>query len=107
MRGSAPPSHPAPVCPLPASNETVTSNGVESLKHARQRQGMSLAQVAAGSGLLVQAVARAERKGIDPRVSTALAIVQALGLPPCEVFDKGAAHVRDIRRRRRRTAGAR
>ena len=77
------------------------------MKHARKRQGLSLAQVAAGSGLLVQAVARAERAGIDPRMSTALAIVRALGLPSCEVFDEGAMHARHARPRRPRAASAR
>lgn len=93
--------------PLTALNETVTVHAVESLKQARKRQGLSLAQVAAGSGLLVQAVARAERAGIDPRMSTALAIVRALGLPPCEVFEEGAAHGRHARRRRPRATRAR
>ena len=47
---------------------------MESLKRARKARAMSLAQVAERSGLHPQAIARAERDGIDPRVSTAMAI---------------------------------
>ena len=39
---------------------------MESLKQARKRQGLSLTQVAAGAGLLVQAVARASGPGSTP-----------------------------------------
>src|SRR5262245_21681545 len=74
---------------------------VESLKHARKRQGVSLTQVAARSGLLVQAVARAERAGIDPRVSTVLRIARALELPICEVLEERGSHARHVRRRGR------
>jgi len=74
---------------------------VESLKRARQRQGLSLAQVAERTGLLPQAVARAERAGIDPRVSTALAIARGLTLPICEVVEEGTNHARHQRRRKR------
>ncbi len=61
---------------------------MESLKRARRAAGMSLAEVAERSGLFPQAVARAERAGIDPRASTVAAIAKALGLPVCEVFEE-------------------
>lgn len=65
---------------------------------------MSLSQVAGGSGLLVQAVARAEREGIDPRASTVLAIARALGLPVCRVYDNGVRHERHQTKRPRSRA---
>lgn len=86
---------------MTALNVSVTDLDVESLKRARQRQGLSLSQVAERAGLLPQAVARAERAGIDPRVSTALAIARGLMLPICEVVEDGVTHVRHQRRRKR------
>lgn len=67
---------------------------METIKRARKARGMSLAEVARQSGLLAQAVARAERAGIDPRVSTVMAIARALGLPVCELLDEKANHER-------------
>lgn len=49
---------------------------------------MSLGDVAERSGLLRQAVARAERAGIDPRASTVAAIASALGIPVCQLFER-------------------
>jgi transcriptional regulator with XRE-family HTH domain len=49
---------------------------------------MSLADVADRSGLLRQAVARAERAGIDPRASTVAAIAKALRVPVCQLFER-------------------
>lgn len=67
---------------------------METIKHVRKRIGLSLADVAKRSGLLRQAVARADRAGVDPRVSTALAIAKALDVPMCELLDEGANHGR-------------
>ena len=69
------------------------------MKQVRKAVGMSLTEVAEGSGLLRQAVARAERPGIDPRISTVLAIAKALGVPVCELVTKDAKHERHGRKR--------
>ncbi len=61
---------------------------------------MSLTDVAGKSGLLAQAVARAERAGIDPRGSTIAAIAKALGVPVCELFEE-SGHERRANRRKR------
>lgn len=49
---------------------------------------MTLAEVAEKSGLLVPAVSRAERAGIDPRMSTVARIAKALGVPVCTLFEE-------------------
>jgi transcriptional regulator with XRE-family HTH domain len=72
---------------------------LETLKRARKARGLSLADVAERSGLHAQAVARAERAGIDPRVSTALAIAKALAVPICELL--GAKHEQRSKRTKR------
>ncbi len=59
---------------------------------------MSLTEVAEASGLLPEAVARAERDGIDPRASTVQRIAEALGVPVCELFPK-SGHERKKRSR--------
>ena len=61
---------------------------MESIKRVRQARGLSLADVADRSGLLRQAVARAERQGIDPRASTVAAIAEALRVPVCQLFER-------------------
>ena len=61
---------------------------MESIKHARYRADMSLAQVAERCGMLPQAIARAERAGTDPKASTVAAIAKALGVPVCELFEE-------------------
>ena len=61
---------------------------MDSIKRVRQARGLSLADVADRSGLLRQAVARAERAGVDPRASTVGAIAEALGVPVCQLFEK-------------------
>ncbi len=61
---------------------------MDSIKKARKRVGMSLSQVAERCGLLPEAVARAEREGIDPKASTVGRIAAALGLPVCELYPK-------------------
>ena len=73
---------------------------MESLKRARKARGMTLAQVAEGSGLLAQAVARAEREDTDPRASTVAAIAKALKAPVCEVYDPKVNHERHTKPRR-------
>lgn len=71
---------------------------MESLKRARKVRGMTLAEVAERSGLLAQAVARAEREDTDPRASTVGAIARALRAPVCELFDEGTTHERHRRK---------
>lgn len=61
---------------------------MDSIKRMRKARGMTLAQVARGSGFLPEAIARAERTGTDPRASTVAAIANALGVPVCELFEK-------------------
>ena len=68
-------------------NAFVTVGRVKSIKKARRRAGLSLADVAGRSGLFHEAVARAERDGIDPRASTVARIADALGIPVCELFE--------------------
>ena len=65
-----------------------TIGAVDSIKRVRKAVGMSLTQVAEGSGVHRMAVANAERKGVDPRASTVAAIAQALGVPVCELFER-------------------
>jgi transcriptional regulator with XRE-family HTH domain len=54
----------------------------------RKALGLSLSQVAERSGLLPEAIARAERKGQDARASTVAAIAKGLGVPVCELFEE-------------------
>jgi transcriptional regulator with XRE-family HTH domain len=63
-------------------------SAMESIKRVRQARGLSLADVAGRSGLLRQAIARAERQGIDPRASTVAAIADALRVPVCQLFER-------------------
>ena len=74
---------------------------MDSLKRARKARGMSLAEVGERSGLHAQAVARAERAGTDPRVSTVVAIANALNVPICKLVDERAHHERHRQRRPR------
>ncbi len=62
---------------------------MERIKQVRKARGMSLSQVAEGSGLHRVAVARAERRGYDPRASSVAAIAKALGVPVCELYEEG------------------
>jgi transcriptional regulator with XRE-family HTH domain len=61
---------------------------VESIKRARKARGLSLADVAKLASLHPEAIARAERAGIDPRASTVGVIAKALGVPVCELFEE-------------------
>ena len=61
---------------------------MKSIKRARNTRGLSLADVAHRTGFLRQAIARAERAGVDPRASTVAAIAKALGVPVCELFEE-------------------
>lgn len=74
---------------------------VESLKRARKTKGMSLAEVAERADLHPEAVARAEREGIDPRFSTVVAIARALDIPLCELTEE-EPHGKHQRRRTKR-----
>ena len=70
-------------------NVCVTDNRtVESIKRVRRALGVSLADVAKRSDLHREAVARAERQGIDPRASTVAAIAEALRVPVCQLFER-------------------
>ena len=59
---------------------------MESIKVARKAHRLSLNELADRTGLLRQALARAERAGIDPRASTVAAIAKGLRVPVCELF---------------------
>jgi transcriptional regulator with XRE-family HTH domain len=61
---------------------------MDSIKKARKRVGLSLTEVADRCGMLSQAIARAERTGIDPKASTVATIAEALGLPVCELYPR-------------------
>lgn len=70
---------------------------MESIKRARKAHGLSLTDVAKASGLHPEAVARAEREGIDPRASTVQTIAKALDVPVCELFEE-SGHERQRRK---------
>lgn len=74
---------------------------VEALKRLRKARGMTLAEVAKNCGLHPEAVARAERAGVDPRFSTVVAIADAIGAPLCQVHDKATKHERHRKRPRK------
>jgi transcriptional regulator with XRE-family HTH domain len=74
---------------------------VETLKRARRAKGLSLTDVAKRSGLLPEAVARAERAGTDPRFSTVAAIAKAIDTPLCELIENQPKRHGQHRRRRR------
>lgn len=71
-----------------------TRGVVAMLKQIRKAKGMTLAQVAERAGILPEAVARAERAGVDARFSTVVAIASALGAPLCELTQDGGDHGR-------------
>jgi transcriptional regulator with XRE-family HTH domain len=74
---------------LTYDNACVTGgHAVESIKRVRKALGVSLADVAKRSDLHREAVARAERAGIDPRASTVAAIADALQVPVCKLFER-------------------
>lgn len=61
-------------------NPSATDTKVEALKRVRKHAGMSLQDVAKATGMLPQAIAKAERPGTDPRFSTVVRIAAALGV---------------------------
>jgi transcriptional regulator with XRE-family HTH domain len=71
-----------------------------SLKHARKAKGLTLAEVAERTGLLDEAIARAEREGTDPRFSTVTKIAAALGVPLCELVEGTPKHEHRAKKRR-------
>ena len=79
---------------------------MESLKRARKAGGMSLAEMGEATGIHPVSIARAERRGLDVRVSTVRAICHALGLSVSQFFakyeeeEKGTTHGRRRRTRR-------
>lgn len=72
---------------------------MDSIKRVRKARGLSLTDVAKLAGLHPEAVARAERKGIDPRASTVAKIAKALGVPISELFEE-SGHERQVRKRK-------
>ena len=73
---------------------------VESIKRVRKAKGVSLSHVAERCGLHAEAVARAERAGIDPRASTVAAIAKGLGVPVCELFEESGHERRRTKAKR-------
>ena len=73
---------------------------VESLKRARKAKGLTLAEVAERAGLLDEAIARAERAGVDPRFSSVVKIAAAIGVPLCTLVDEAPEHEHRSKRRR-------
>jgi transcriptional regulator with XRE-family HTH domain len=61
---------------------------LERIKKIRKARGLSLSQLAELTGLYPEAIARAERKGQNPRASTIAAIAKGLGVPVCELFEE-------------------
>jgi transcriptional regulator with XRE-family HTH domain len=87
---------------LTSDNGCVTDDhAVESIKRVRKALGVSLADVAKRSDLHREAVARAERAGIDPRASTVAAIADALRVPVCRLFER-TGHERSRTKRQAR-----
>lgn len=74
---------------------------VAMLRTKRKAKGMTLAQVGERSGLLPEAVARAEREGVDARFSTVVAIARALDAPLCELVE-GTHHGKHQRQKAKR-----
>jgi len=60
---------------------------MESIKRARKRNGLSLTEVSARTGLYREVIARAERPDTDVRATTLAAIAKALSVPVCELFE--------------------
>jgi transcriptional regulator with XRE-family HTH domain len=67
---------------------------MDSLKRARKAAGLSLAELAARTGLHPVSIARAERPALDPSVSTLIAIAKAVNVPVCELLDERVNHAR-------------
>lgn len=86
---------------MTAANAWVISAAVISIKRVRNARGMSLAQVAERCGMHREAIARAERDGVDARASTVSAIAKALDVPVCELFDETGHERRRIKRPRK------
>jgi transcriptional regulator with XRE-family HTH domain len=62
--------------------------GMEGIKRARQKVGLSLTELAEATGLHRTAIARVEREGQDVKASTVALIAKALGVPVCELFEE-------------------
>ena len=61
---------------------------MENIKLWRKELGLSLTDVATRADLHDEAVARMERAGVDPRVSSLVRIAKALGIPVCQLVEK-------------------
>ena len=72
---------------------------MEVLKRTRKAKGLSLTEVAELTGLHDEAIARAEREGVDPRFSTVATIARALGAPLCTLVEETSKHERHRKRR--------
>jgi transcriptional regulator with XRE-family HTH domain len=61
---------------------------LERIKKIRKARGLSLSQLSERTGLLPEAIARAERERQNPRASTISAIAKGLGVPVCQLFEE-------------------
>jgi transcriptional regulator with XRE-family HTH domain len=75
---------------------------MESIKRRRKALGLTLLDVATRAGLHDEAVARIERAGHDPRISSVLRVARAMGVPICELVDDPGHGPRHPHRPRRR-----
>lgn len=57
------------------------------LKKIRKEIGITQTQLAFESGLSLSQIARIETAKINPTLSTIFAIIKALDIPPCKMFD--------------------
>jgi transcriptional regulator with XRE-family HTH domain len=73
---------------------------MESLKRARKAARLSLAELAARTGLHPVSIARAERPGLDPSVSTLIAIAKAVNVPVCQLLDERVNHAQQHGKRK-------
>ena len=80
---------------------------MESIKRRRKALGLTLLDVATRAGLHDEAVARIERAGHDPRISSVLRVARAMGVPICELVDDPGHVSRHVHRPRRRAHAAR
>lgn len=79
----------------------VLAGVVAILRQIRKSKGMTLARVGERARLLPEAIARAEREGVDARFSTVVAIAKALKIPLCELVE-GVRHEKHRRRKPKR-----
>jgi len=71
------------------------------LREERERQVLSMSEVAGRAGLSQQMVSYVEREMRVPTIDTLFRLAQALGLNPVTLLTKAAAHDLGLRNRRR------